>query len=85
MARGDVNADRTVDIGDPIAGLFRLFLGRGTICADAGDANSDRRFDLSDVVYTLNYLFLGGSAPAAPFPDCGSDTLDCQATSNGCI
>jgi hypothetical protein len=80
ILRGDANADRKVDIGDPIASLFHLFLDEGIVCADAGDANADGAYDVSDVIFTLSYLFLGGRAPSAPFPRCAATerTLGCE-------
>ena len=87
FVRGDFDADGAVAILDAIKILGWGFLGDpDPICLATIDVNGDGTLNpVLDAIVLLNYLFLGGSAPAAPFPDCGSDTLDCQATSNGCI
>lgn len=84
FVRGDSNADRTVDVSDPVNTLGWLFLGGAELsCLDAADSNDDERLDLSDAAHALVYLFLGGPAPSAPFPGCGADprgkALDCAS------
>ena len=74
---GDVNADGTADISDPIALLGWLFLGSpaplpaacpsGRPGLQNGDANGDGGIDVSDPVHLLNWLFDAGPAPA-PIP-----------------
>ncbi|MCZ6792002.1 MAG: hypothetical protein O7J95_00140, partial [Planctomycetota bacterium] len=67
LVRGDANGDGGLDIGDPIATLGFLFLGRSIRCLEGANSNSDRRVDVSDVVYSLSHLFLGGPPPPAPY------------------
>jgi hypothetical protein len=83
--RADSNADGGVDIADPVATLFNLFLGQAEIpCRDAADANDNGTLDIADAIFSLGWLFLGGPAPPAPGPfACGGDPtpdgLDCAA------
>ncbi len=74
FVRGDVNADGTYAISDPISLLDTLFQnGDPLSCDEAADANDDGAIDIADAVKILNHLF-GGSGPiAAPFPSCGAD------------
>ncbi len=82
--RGDCNDDGTVDIADPLATLFAIFLGEFEIdCEDACDSKDDGTVDISDVIVTLRVLFLGDRV--IPFPGmnvCGVDStkdeLDCD-------
>jgi hypothetical protein len=73
--RADANADRSVDITDPVQVLGYLFLGGAEpACLDAADANDDNAVDISDASAILGYLFLGGDPPPAPGPfACGPD------------
>jgi hypothetical protein len=79
----DFNQDGNFDIGDPIALLNYLFLGRGAApCGGSQsafaallDCNGDGGIDLADAVSQLNYLFLGGPSPrqgtdCMAIPDC---------------
>jgi CD109 antigen len=80
--RGDVFADKAIDLTDAIAVLGYLFLGDTTIaCLDRADLNDDGKVEITDPIFLLNYLYLGGPAPAAPFPAEGADPtpddLDC--------
>jgi hypothetical protein len=84
FARGDANADGTVDLSDPLRVLGYLFLGDGPPqCEDAADADDSGgpSPDLTDIVSILSWLFLGGAPPPAPGPGCGPDPtpdiLDC--------
>ncbi|MFQ5654048.1 MAG: hypothetical protein ACE5GW_04880, partial [Planctomycetota bacterium] len=82
--RGDVNADGTFNIADPVSLLSELFVP-GTPpgpCADAGDVNDDGSKNIADAVSALSSLFVPGTPPpSAPHPGCGpdpsDDTLDC--------
>jgi hypothetical protein len=78
FVRGDANDDGDLDIGDPVAILFEIFLAPGDPgCADARDANDDGSVNISDAVHCLNFLFLGSAPPPRPFPRPGPDlTLD---------
>ena len=70
--RGDVNADGSVSIVDPIAVLDYLFSGGPTpTCLRAADFFNDGSVNLSDAIQLLSYLFIMGPDPAAPFPACG--------------
>ena len=84
--RGDANADSTIDLADPVAMLFYLFIGNAPpSCVDAVDVNDDGITDLSDPLGILKFLFRSGDAPAAPFRECGvdptSDGLTCESFS----
>ncbi|MEM7163983.1 MAG: serine hydrolase [Planctomycetota bacterium] len=76
--RGDVNADQSLDIGDPIALLNFVFPtvppSIPLACADSLDANDDGAIDISDAVTLLQHLFGANSQPL-PFPggDCSID------------
>jgi len=77
FVRGDTNADRKLDVTDPIATLnFSFRGGSEPPCLDAADANDDGDVDLSDAVYALSFLFLGAEAPPIPYPDAGGDPTD---------
>ncbi len=78
FVRGDVNDDGRLDISDPVAVLFDLFVTPSKlVCKDAMDANDDGRVDISDAVHSLNFLFLGGAPQPRPYPLPGPDlTLD---------
>jgi len=73
FVRADANADRALDLGDPISILTHLFAGGRMDCQDAADVNDDGSMDLGDPIYCLNYLFASGPAPPPPFPGCGED------------
>lgn len=74
FVRGDADDNGTLNIGDPINILYRLFLESGKFdCREAADSNNDARVDISDGVYLLSFLFLGGPPPADPNAICGND------------
>lgn len=80
--RGDMNADGSVNLQDPVLVLGFLFnQGAAPICPDSADANDDGSINLQDPVLILNFLFNFGLPPEAPGPNnCGPDvnvdTLD---------
>ena len=75
FVRGDVTADGTINLSDPISILLTLFSqGAPFLCESAADVNDSNAVDLADAVLLLTYLFGGGFEPAAPFPACGLDT-----------
>jgi len=83
FVRGDVNADGSVDIADPIGTLLYLYAGaHGVTCLDAADADDDGTISITDPIHTLQYLFLTGASlppPAgAPGPDPTPDALSCD-------
>jgi hypothetical protein len=83
FSRGDVNADGTTDISDPIFTLDYLF-GPGAIdCLDAADANDDGALDISDPIGLLGFIFQGTSPPELPWGECGvdpgADALTCNS------
>ena len=94
--RGDSNGDSAVDIADPLATLFTLFVtGWAAPCLDAADANDDGKVDLADAVYTFNYLLQPGRSSGnlypkfpPPYPACGTDpsedALGCVNGTKGC-
>ena len=71
-----------VDIADPVATLFAIFLGEFEIeCDDASDSNDDGVVDISDAITTLDALFLGNATISAPgMIDCGPDPTDDELT-----
>jgi probable HAF family extracellular repeat protein len=72
--RADANADRLVDITDPIFTLAYKFLGGPAPgCLDAADANDDGKVDIADAVYTLARLFMGGPEIPPPSAEDGAD------------
>ncbi len=82
--RGDVNADKQIDIADPIRTLSYLFGGAPhALCDSSADANDDGKIDIADPIFLLAYLFAHATPPAAPFRACGtdptSDVLGCKA------
>jgi hypothetical protein len=63
-ARGDVNEDGLIDLGDAIYLLNYLFRGGPPPNPwIAGDLNCDGLVDLGDLIYLLNYLFREGPPP----------------------
>lgn len=73
--RGDMNADGSVNLQDPIQILGFLFnMGAAPVCPDSADANDDGSINLQDPVLILQFLFNFGLPPAAPGPNsCGPD------------
>jgi len=72
--RGDVNADRSVDIADAVSTLSFLFGGSFVPpCLKSADVNDSGAVDVADPIYLLGFLFNNGPAPAAPFRGCGTD------------
>ncbi len=67
-ARGDVNADKIIDIADIIYLINYLYKsGPEPTCspiASCGDANHDTLVDIADVIYLINYLFKSGPSPS---------------------
>lgn len=77
FTRGEVNADGSLDIADPVFLLQSLFAAGGQPpCADMADANDDGAVDISDAVFLLEFLFLGGDPPPSPFPESGEDPTE---------
>jgi regulation of enolase protein 1 (concanavalin A-like superfamily) len=81
--RGDVDANGSIQITDPVRILGYLFLGEGSPeCLEAADTDNDGAVDISDVIANLSYQFTGGESPAPPGPTvCGEDP---QAPFLGC-
>jgi hypothetical protein len=83
--RGEVNGDGILDVSDPIALLFHVFLGERTAyyCREAMDADDNGRVEISDATFILQYLFLGGPEPGVPGRPCGvdptPDDLGCES------
>ena len=72
--RGQIGADTSIDIADPIFLLDYLFEdGPEPACIDAADANDDGGIDLADAIYVVNYLFISGPEPPPPFTTPGDD------------
>jgi hypothetical protein len=75
--RGDVNADDTLNIADPISLLSHLFGGLpAPPCPDAADGNNDGSINIADAVSILGHLFGGTGNLPAPFGACGPDVRD---------
>ena len=76
FVRGDVDGSTTVDIADPLALLWYLFLGGNALdCADAADADDSGSTEISDAISILQFLFGGG--PPLPGPwRCGDDPTE---------
>ena len=69
--RGDVNADKDLDIADALYLLRFLFRdGRAPHCFDAADANDDGFLDIADAMYLLAFLFGDGPPPHHTGPRC---------------
>jgi hypothetical protein len=65
VARGDVNADGIINIGDVVALVNYLYRGGDEPCpVEAGDLTGDCRVNVGDVVFLVNYLYRGGDPPA---------------------
>ncbi len=82
--RGDANADRNVDIGDPIFVLSYLFArGRTPTCRDTADGNDDGSIDIGDPIKVLGHLFAQAGPLPPPFTACGedptTDAITCDA------
>jgi len=82
--RGDATQDGRLNLGDAVAILAELFLGKPEAgCADAGDVDDDGRVNLTDAIELLQSLFAGKASPPAPLDVCGpdptADELGCQA------
>ena len=74
---GDVNADGSEDIADPVRLLLFLFAGADApSCAKSADVNDSGAIDVSDAIYELDFLFTGGEVPPAPAGVCGEDATD---------
>ena len=76
--RGDINADRSIDISDAISLLLYLFAGGDApVCDDIADVDDNGRPELTDAVALLTYLFRGGPAPVplnpAELEACGGE------------
>ena len=85
--RGDVDADSSVNLADPLSLLNHLFLRASEPpCQKAADANDDGRLNLADAIGILLHLFQDGG----PLPEptgCGLDPTDDKLTcesSPGC-
>jgi len=74
FVRGDVNADGTIDIADPVKALLYMFAGAQVPCLDAVDANDDGSVNVADAVTMLNAVF--GLSELAPPTQCGPDPTE---------
>jgi hypothetical protein len=85
--RGDVDANGTLEITDPINLLGFLFLGEAQPpCFDAADADDNGSHEITDAVAILGFLFLGEAEPPDPGPSsCGPDpTEEAAGVDFGC-
>jgi hypothetical protein len=65
IRRGDVNADRVVNVGDVVYLVNYLYRGGPEPCpVEAGDVNCDGVVNVGDIVLLVNYLYRGGPPPA---------------------
>ena len=63
--RGDVSADRIIDIGDVVYLTncqYKYSFAPHPLWT--GDANCDENVNVGDVICLINYLFKGDSAPS---------------------
>ena len=75
--RGDSNGDNKLDISDPVATLYHIFLGNNNYrCGDAMDANDDGQLDISDPIYTLLHLFVDAKQFKILPPNIGGRGMD---------
>ncbi len=83
--RGEVNADRELDLSDGVFILTYLFLPGAEIpvCLDAADTTDDGHLDVSDGIRIFGFLFVGADPPADPFDAPGQDPTD--EDSFGCL
>jgi len=72
--RGDVDANGTVVLSDPIWILNYIFAGgKPPACMDAADIDDNGWIDIADPIVLLEYLYAFGRAPEVPFPSYGFD------------
>ena len=65
VARGDVNADGIINVGDVVFLVNYLYGAGDEPCpVEAGDVTGDCTVNVGDVVYLVNYLYRGGDPPA---------------------
>ncbi len=74
--RGDVTADGSLHLADPIKVLHHVILGDRIPCESSADADDSGQLDLTDGIFLLHLLFLDGSLPPSPFPVCGLDPTE---------
>ncbi len=75
--RGDVNADKAVNIADAISTLSYLFAkGAAPTCFDTADANDSGSVDIADAIRVLGHLFAHSGDLPLPFGACGTDPTD---------
>lgn len=75
--RGDSNGDFTVDLGDVLHLLLRLFLEEAPVeCDDARDVDDDGVVSVTDSIVLLDYVILMGAPPPPPFPLPGRDPTE---------
>ena len=83
FVRGDVSADGSVDILDPIRILLALFCGGALDCRRAADIDDDGDLRVTDAVLLLGFLFQRAAPPREPYPECGpapsAGLLDCSS------
>lgn len=62
---GDPNGDTSVNVGDAVYLINRVFKGgpQPQPCNDTGDVNCDGNVNIGDGVYLINHVFKGGLAP----------------------
>jgi len=80
--RGDVNADRRVNIVDVLVLLDHIFRREAAPpCRKAADADDSGRLNIIDPLTILSFIFDRGEALAPPLRECGpdpsADGLDC--------
>ena len=83
--RGDMNADGSFNISDPVFGLNYLFAGGPMECLKAADLNDSGDVNIADIIAALQGIFGTGPSPLAPFGACGvdptNDLLTCDSFS----
>ncbi len=70
FVRGDINADTSIDVADPVSILSYLFGGAPSpACLDAADGNDDGQINISDPIFLAAYLLASSAPPVSPFPE----------------
>jgi hypothetical protein len=64
VVRGDLNADRIVNVGDVVYMVNYLYRAGDEPCPiESGDVTADGIVNVGDVVFLVNYLYRGGDPP----------------------
>lgn len=89
FSRGDINANGSLSVDDPITLLNYLFQGGSDFgCLRRLDVNDNGSVDIDDPIRLLDYLFQGGPPLNSPLNDCDNDNehdfLGCDVEQTVC-